>query len=149
MRDSKRLEQTVQAMKNVIEGYGDRYVMPTAGLLDYLAEEFGFAEAGQRLKAAREKVRNMIKQGTAATCDYVEANRQTTAIEFVLDAFNGKTDAILADVRHDNHGTLQQKIRDAFTLVNHNGRAFRDARILPDYLEARLGSCAGPSSRRS
>ncbi|MDC3985920.1 DUF4041 domain-containing protein [Polyangium jinanense] len=138
MRDSKRLEQTVQAMKNLIEGYGDRYVMPTAGLLDYLAEEFGFAEAGQRLKAAREKVRNMIKQGTAATCDYVEANRRTTAIEFVLDAFNGKTDAILADVRHDNHGTLQQKIRDAFTLVNHNGRAFRDARIQPEYLEARL-----------
>ncbi|MDC0750011.1 DUF4041 domain-containing protein [Polyangium mundeleinium] len=138
MRDSKRLEQTVQAMKNVIEGYGDRYVMPTAGLLDDLAEEFGFAEAGQRLKAAREKVRNMIKQGTAATCDYVEANRRTTAIEFVLDAFNGKTDAILADVRHDNHGTLQQKIRDVFTLVNHNGRAFRDARILPEYLEARL-----------
>jgi len=33
---------------------------------------------------------------------------------------------------------LQQKIRDAFTLVNHNGRAFRDARILSEYLDARL-----------
>jgi len=65
MRDSKRLEQTVQAMKNVIEGYGDRYVMPTAGLLDDLAAEFGFGEAGQRLKAAREKVRSMIKEGKA------------------------------------------------------------------------------------
>ncbi|UQA63639.1 DUF4041 domain-containing protein [Polyangium aurulentum] len=138
MRDSKRLEQTAQAMKNVIEGYGNRYVMPTAGLLDDLAEEFGFAEAGKRLKAAREVVRLMIKDGGAATCDYVEANRRTAAIEFVIDAFNGKVDTILADVRHDNHGTLQQKIRDAFTLVNHNGRAFRDARILPEFLEARL-----------
>lgn len=138
MRDAKLYEQTAQAMKNVIKGYGDQYVIPTAGLLDELAEEFGFAEAGQRLKAAREKVRSMIKQGTAATCDYVEANRRTTAIEFVLDAFNGKVDTILADVRHDNFGTLQQKIRDAFTLVNHNGRAFRDARILPEYLDARL-----------
>jgi hypothetical protein len=137
-RDAKRLEQTAQAMKNVIEGYGDRYVMPTAGLLDELAEEFGFAEAGQQLKAAREKVRGMIKQGVAATCDYVEANRRTTAIEFVIDAFNGKVDTILADVRHDNVGTLRQKIQDAFTLVNHNGRAFRDARILPEYLDARL-----------
>lgn len=138
VRDAKRLEQTAQAMKNVIEGYGDRYVMPTIGLLDELAEEFGFAEAGQRLKAARDASRAMIKGGKAATCDYVEANRRTTAIEFVLDAFNGKVDTILADVRDDNFGTLERKIRDAFTLVNHNGRAFRDARITQEYLAARL-----------
>ena len=138
MRNSKRYEQTVEAMKNVIEGYGNRYVMPTAGLLDELAEEFGFAEAGKKLKAARDVTRIMIKDNVAATCDYVETNRRTAAIEFVVDAFNGKVDTILADVRHDNHGTLQQKIRDAFTLVNHNGRAFRDARILPEFLDARL-----------
>lgn len=138
LRDSKRLEQTVRAMKNIIEGYGDQYVMPTLGLLDELAEEFSFAEAGQRLKAARERVRSMIKSGAAATCDYSEANRRSTAIDFVLDAFNGKVDMVLADVRHDNFGTLEQKIRDAFTLVNHNGRAFRNARILPGYLDARL-----------
>ncbi|WP_437613778.1 DUF4041 domain-containing protein [Sorangium sp. So ce834] len=137
-REAKRLEQTAQAMKNVIEGYGDRYVMPTAGLLDELAEEFGFAEAGQRLKAARGKCRDMISDGLAATCEYAEANRRTTAIAFVLDAFNGKVDTILADVRHDNFGTLQQKIRDAFMLVNQGGRAFREARILPEYLDARL-----------
>ena len=71
-RDAKRLEQTAQAMKNVIEGYGDRYVMPSIGLLDELAEEFGFAEAGQRLKTARAKVRDMIGDGMAATCDYAE-----------------------------------------------------------------------------
>ncbi|WP_434040802.1 MULTISPECIES: DUF4041 domain-containing protein [Sorangium] len=137
-REAKRLEQTAQAMKNVIEGYGDRYVMPTAGLLDELADEFGFAEAGQRLKAARGKCRDMISDGAAATCEYAEANRRTTAIAFVLDAFNGKVDTILADVRHDNFGTLQEKIRDAFMLVNQNGRAFREARILPEYLDARL-----------
>ncbi|WP_437481612.1 DUF4041 domain-containing protein [Sorangium sp. So ce1014] len=137
-REATRLEQTAHAMKNVIEGYGDRYVLPTTGLLDELAEEFGFTEAGQRLKAARGKCRDMISLGTAATCDYVEANRRTTAITFVLDAFNGKVDTILADVRHDNFGTLQQKIRDSFLLVNQNGRAFRDARILPEYLDARL-----------
>jgi hypothetical protein len=136
--DARRLEQTAQAMKNAIEGYGDRYVVPTTGLLDDLAEEFGVAEGGQRLKAARDRVRAMIKLGTAATCDDVEAERRTTAIAFVLDAFNGKIDTILSDVRRDNLGTLQQKIRDAFTLVNHNGRAFRDARILRGYLDARL-----------
>jgi hypothetical protein len=137
MRDTKRLEKTAQAMKNVIEGYGDRYVIPTFGLLDDLAAEFGFAEAGQRLKAARERMREMIKQGIAANCDYVEQNRKTTAIEFVLDAFNGKVDTALAGVRHDNFGTLKEKINDAFMIVNNNGRAFRDARIEPAFLDTR------------
>ena len=34
--------------------------------------------------------------------------------------------------------TLEQEIRDAFTLVNFNGRAFRNARITEEYLAARL-----------
>jgi hypothetical protein len=137
MRDMKRLEKTAQAMRNVIDGYGDRYVIPTFGLLDDLAAEFGFAEAGQRLKAARERMREMIKQGIAASCDYVEQNRKTTAIEFVLDAFNGKVDSALAGVRHDNYGTLKEKINDAFMIVNNNGRAFRDARIESAFLDTR------------
>jgi len=79
----------------------------------------------------------MIQAGMAAECDYVEVNRRNTAIAFVLDAFNGKVDTVLADVRHDNYGTLHQKIDDAFALVNHNGAAFRNARISPAYLDAR------------
>jgi hypothetical protein len=138
MQNAKQLEQTAAAMRNIIEGYGDRYVVPTQGVLDELAEHFGFTEAGTRLKAARERMREMIKSGKAATCDYVEANRRATAIEFVLDAFNGKVDSILTGVRHDNFGTLEQKIKDAFNVVNHNGQAFRDARILPEYLAVRL-----------
>lgn len=138
VHEAKRLQQTAQAMKNVIEGYGDRYIVPSVGLLDDLAEELGFTEAGQLLKAARDRVRAMIKQGIAATCEYVEAHRRATAIDFVLDAFNGKVDTVLADVRHDNFGTLQQKIHDAFALVNHNGRAFRDARIELAYRDARI-----------
>lgn len=56
----------------------------------------------------------------------------------MLDAFNGKVDSILSRVKHDNHGQLEQEIRDAFTLVNYNGKAFRDARITDEYLLARL-----------
>jgi len=51
----------------------------------------------------------MISDGTAATCDYAEANRRATAIAFVLDAFNGKVDTILADVRHDNIGPCNRR----------------------------------------
>jgi hypothetical protein len=138
IQNAKKLEQTAAAMRNIIEGYGDRYVVPTQGVLDELAEHFGFTEAGARLKAARERMREMIRAGKAATCEYVEVNRRTTAIEFVLDAFNGKVDSILTGVRHDNFGTLEQKVKDAYSVVNHNGQAFRDARILPEYLGVRL-----------
>jgi DNA repair exonuclease SbcCD ATPase subunit len=41
-------------------------------------------------------------------------------------------------VKHDNYGTLRQKILDAQALVNQNGRAFRNARILDTYVAARL-----------
>jgi hypothetical protein len=138
MRDARHYEETARAMKNIVEGYGDQYIVPTAGLLDELAEELGFAEAGQRLKAARDRTRAMIKAGTAAVCNYVEKERRETAIRFVLDAFNGKVDTALADVKATNHGTLERKLRDAFAVVNENGRAFRDARIQPAYLDARL-----------
>jgi len=138
MQNAKQVEQTAEAMRNIIEGYGDRYLIPTQGVLDELAEHFGFTEAGAQLKAARARMREMIKSGKAATCDYVEANRRTTAIEFVLDAFNGKVDSILTDVRHDNLGTLEQKVKDAFSVVNHNGKAFRDARITWEYRTVRL-----------
>ncbi|HEY0708407.1 MAG TPA: DUF4041 domain-containing protein [Polyangia bacterium] len=128
--------RTAEAMKNVIEGYGDRYVIPTFTVLDQIADQYDFEKAGAELKAARARLRGLIRSGQAATCDYVEANRRETAVAFVLDAFNGKVDSILADVREDNFGTLSQKLNDAFALVNHHGRAFRDARITQEYLSA-------------
>jgi hypothetical protein len=131
-------EDTARAMKNVIEGYGDQYIIPSQSLLDELAEEFGYKEAGVELKKARAHTRDMVKQRAAAACDYVEANRRDTAVNFVVDAFNGKVDTILADIKADNAGTLEQEIRDAFALVNYNGKAFRDARITEEYLASRL-----------
>ncbi len=138
LREKQLLEQAAAAMRNVIEGYGDRYIIPTHSLLDDLAVEFGYDAAGQALKSARDQSRRMVEQGEAATCDYVEANRREIAIRFVIDAFNGRVDAILSRSKYDNYGTLEQEIRDAFSLVNLNGEAFRNARILPAYLDARL-----------
>lgn len=138
MNRAKEFADTAKAMKNIIEGYGDAYIVPTYNLLDDLAEEFSFTEAGQKLKAARDMSRWMVKAGRAATCDYAEANRRDTAIRFVIDAFNGKVDSILSRNKADNHGKLEQEIRDAFALVNHNGTAFRNARITDEYLASRL-----------
>lgn len=138
LRDKERLDQAVVAIRNVIEGYGDRYIIPTLSLIDDLASDFGHTEAGHALSDAREQTRRMVEEGQAAGCDYVEANRRDTAVRFVVDAFNGRVDAILTRTKHDNFGTLAQEIRDAFALVTQNGKAFRDTRILPAYLDARL-----------
>lgn len=135
---ANQLEESIVAMKNVIEGYGDRYLKPTYSLLDELADAYGFEEAGQQLKQARERSKLMVEHGRAAACDYVERHRKETAVRFVLDAFNGKVDSILSRAKVDNFGTLEQQIRDASALVNNNGSAFRDARITPEYLDARL-----------
>jgi hypothetical protein len=134
----KELTEAVAAIKNKIEGYGDSYIIPTYHLLDDLAEEIGYTEAGQRLKDARELSKLMVKNGQAAVCDYAEPSRRATAIRFVTDAFNGKVDSILSRAKSDNHGTLEKEIRDSFALVNVNGASFRNARVTESYMQARL-----------
>lgn len=135
---AEEYKKTAEAMRNIIEGYGTQYLKPSFSLLDELAEDFSFSDAGQKLKEAREKTARMVRLGLAAKCDYVEANRRDTAIAFVTDAFNGKVDSILSKTKKDNFGTLEQRIRDAYQVVNNNGRAFRNAVITPEYLDARL-----------
>lgn len=137
-RNAEKYSQTASAMKNLIDGYGDQYIRPIESLLDDLAEEFDHKEAGRELKSARDRTRRLITEGRAATCEYVEPSRREGADRFVLDAFNGKVDSVLSTVRHDNYGTLEQRIHDAFALVNHGGEAFRNARVTRAYLDARL-----------
>lgn len=136
--ESENLEKTLLALKNTIRGYGDDYIIPSYNLLDQLAADFGYTEAGEELKKARERSRLMVKNHTAAKCDYVEEYRKTTAIDFIIDAFNGKVDSILTLVKQDNYGILKQKITDAYYLVNNLGKAFRNAVITPQYLDSRL-----------
>jgi hypothetical protein len=138
LQEADRLGEVAQAMRNVIDGYGDRYFKPTFGLLDELAETYGFDDSGRQLKMARERTRQMVAEQRAATCGYVEARRRDTAERFVVDAFNGKVDTILSRVKTTNYGVLEQEIRDAFALVNQNGKAFRNARITREYLQSRL-----------
>ncbi|KOO58682.1 hypothetical protein WH43_07455 [Rheinheimera sp. KL1] len=138
LREADRLEAVIEALKNTVTGYGDEHLKPTYGLLDELAEMYAFKDAGQELKRARERTKLMVTSERAATCDYVERNRAVTAINFVIDAFNGKVDSVLSRSKTDNFGKLEAEIRDAFALVNHNGKAFRSARINEEYLQSRL-----------
>lgn len=140
--EAKEFAETYQAvaksMKNKIEGYGDEWIIPNRSVLDELAENYEFTDAGRELQKARELTKSLIKTSKAASCDYVEPNRRNTAIKFVLDAFNGKVDSTLSKIKHNNYGKLAQEIKDAFQLVNYNGSAFRSAKITDIYLQARL-----------
>lgn len=138
LKEADSLKATSAAMANIIKGYGDRYLKPTFGLLDELAELYSFDDAGKQLKLARERTVMLSENMKAATCEYVEAYRKTTAIHFVVDAFNGKVDTILTRAKKDNFGTLEQQIKDAFAVVNHHGAAFRNAKITEEYLDARM-----------
>ncbi|MBB3189227.1 DUF4041 domain-containing protein [Halomonas cerina] len=138
VEDAKLYEQTAKAMQNIIEGYHDDYIVPNASLLDDLAEDFSHKDAGEKLKQARKHSRDMAKNGRAGDCDYVERVRREHAIHFAVDAFNGKVDSMLSKVKHDNYGKLRQAIHDAFAVVNHNGKPFKNARITDLYLQARL-----------
>ena len=137
LRSKEALEQAVRAISNVINGYGDRYVIPTQSAIDDLASNFGHLAAGESLRIARENSRQMVLRGEAAACEYAERERRGTAIRFVIEAFNGRVETILNNAKHENYGTLEQEVRDAFALVNLNGVAFRNARIQQLYLDCK------------
>jgi vacuolar-type H+-ATPase subunit H len=132
------LRREVEALEAKIKGYGNTHMIPGRSLLDDLATEYDHTQAGRDLKDLRARVRAISKAGEAATCDYVEQNRRITAINFVTDAFNGKVEDVISRAKTDNYGVLKREIEDSFVLVNMNGRAFRDARIKPEYRDLRL-----------
>lgn len=138
LREADEIANRIQAMKNVIKGYGNEYLVPSYTLLDQLAEDFSHKDAGENLKKLRQNNKMMIVNRQAGICEYMDDERQKTAVDFVIDAYNGKVDSILSTVRKDNYGILKQKIEDAFQLVNFNGKAFRNARISEIYHHARL-----------
>lgn len=138
LREANEIAERIQAMKNVIKGYGNEYLVPSYTLLDQLAEDFSHKDAGENLKKLRQNNKMMIINRQAGICEYMDNERQKTAVDFVIDAYNGKVDSILSTVKKDNYGILKQKIEDAFQLVNFNGKAFRNARISEIYHHARL-----------
>src|SRR5262249_39651227 len=120
---------SIKAMENVMEGYTSIYTVPSTHIIDELADEYGFDAAGKKLKLARQRTRLMMENETVAACNYPEGWKRDYAIGFVLSAFNGKVDSILARIKPANQGRLIQEVKDAYALVNKNGEVFKDARI--------------------
>lgn len=138
LKDIDILKATIIALQNTINGYGDDYLIPSFSLLDELAADFGYTQAGEELKKARERTRLMVKNKVSANCDYKDNLLRSSAIDFVTDAFNGKVDTILMNLKHDNYGVVSQKIKDAYFLVNNLGRGFKNATITVEFLESRM-----------
>jgi hypothetical protein len=113
-------------------------MVPSSHIIDELADEFGTHKAAEKLRLARERTRIMEKNGLAASCNYPAGWKRDYAISFVLGAFNGKVDSILARLKPANQGRMIQEIKDAFVLVNLNGVVFKEARIHQEFLDARL-----------
>ena len=125
-------------MRNIIEGYGTRDLETEDTVLDQLSDEYGFDDAGRKLKLARDVVRLMIKNGTAATCPYEPGYKRDFALGFVLAAFNGCVSEVFARIKRESFGTLKRRIEDAFALTNHNAEVLRGTQITEEFLAARL-----------
>jgi Meiotically Up-regulated Gene 113 (MUG113) protein/uncharacterized protein DUF4041 len=134
----KDYQAALEAIKNKLNKYEGVYQVPLTHMLDELAEEFGFSKAGAKLKLARQRTKLMQRDGVAATCGYPEGWKRDYALKFVLGTFNGKVDTILSRVRPGNQARLSQEIKDAYALVNNDGKVYKKARIQEEYLDSRL-----------
>ena len=134
----KDYEAAIQAIQNQIGNYHKIPIVPASHLLDELAGEYGFHDAGIRLKLARDRTKRILEGGTAANCGYPEGWKKEHALKFVLSTFNGKADTVLSRMKTGNLGKLVQEIKDAYALVNRDGEVYKNARIEVEYLDSRL-----------
>jgi hypothetical protein len=135
----KQAQELLAATKNIVEGYGNEYLVPKESLFDQLGEQYGHEKAGQKLKEARDIVRTMIRKGTASSSRITDKEQNEAAKDFIVDAFNGRVEGILAKAKRltENYGVLRQQIKDAFSVVNESGR-YVGTEITIEFLDARL-----------
>lgn len=130
--------QSSKALKLKVDSYLIEHMFEKSSVLDDLAIEYGYLEAGQNLKFARKRTRKLIDQEMAGESKYEDPLRKRFAIHFLLDAFDGKVESILSRVKPDRFEKLKQEIIDAFILINANGRAFEGTRITEEYRDSRI-----------
>jgi hypothetical protein len=135
----KEAQDLLTATRNIVEGYGNEYLVPKEALFDQLAAEYGHEKAGQKLKEFRDIGRTMIRKGYAASSRIGDKEQNEAAKDFIVDAFNGRVEGILAKAKRltENYGVLRQQIIDSFNVVNESGR-YVGTEITKQFLEVRL-----------
>lgn len=136
--EQENLEAISKALENKIQGYGIQDVYPVQTFLDQLIDGYGDIHAAQQLKEVRRKIKNAIAANTGGQCEYVEENRQLSAIALVTHVFNSKADLYLSQLDHDTVDLFIQALQDDFILINHYGEAFGHTRIHESFLKLRL-----------
>ncbi len=128
------------SIKNIIDGYGNEYIIPTYTVIDSIADEMVFTEPGEKLKQIRKDIKSAIKTGQAGSCasSKVTQSKIDELVPFVLDAFNAKTALIQNNIEKENYGILKQKMIDAFNITNQIGRPFNQVYLHKSYLDLRL-----------
>lgn len=132
---AEKYTKIATAMKNIIEGYGNDYLIPTHTLLDDLADTYGYTEASKDYKDVRSKIRNMTKNALKQGNGNI---RIQAIINLLIEIFNEKVDNIIAKAKSDNFGTLKQKIIDVFNLINNNSVNFSNYVLDNDFLNIRI-----------
>ena len=81
----------------------------------------------------------LITCWSSAKSQILDLHQNEAAKDFIVDAFNGRVEGILARAKKlsDNYGVLRQQIVDAFNVVNESGRHV-GTEITHQFLEARL-----------
>ena len=134
---AKEAQDLLIATRNIVEGYGNEYLVTKDSILDQLAEEYGYNKAARNLKEARNKTREMIRKGTAASSELYDPQQNEAAKDFLVDAFNGRVDAVLEKVKNEGYGVLKQQAKDIYEVVNESGRYFSNTKITEEYLRNR------------
>lgn len=137
-KENINLNKINKALQNKIQGYSDDYLLPNQAILNDLIDGYEHLDAARRLKNIKLEIKNAVKEGMVAECDYVEDIRKSTAIAFITNAFNSKADVHVSRLRHDNVGKLIEALKDDYLLLNNYGQAFRNARINESYLALRI-----------
>jgi septal ring factor EnvC (AmiA/AmiB activator) len=134
-----KLEELQMAIRRRMEGVGDEYILPIHDLLDGLASNFEYNDAGKKLKEARDYSKLLIKEKRAVTCAWGNDAYKKDAIRLMLETFNAQVDVALEGLkREENVGKVLQEIRDTFESLNDYGTRCMRASVEPVYLEARL-----------
>lgn len=130
-------EEYALALKRLIEGYSNEFIIPEITILDELAEDYGYTEAAKSLKDIKGDARKMIRTQTAAVATAPMTVQKESAQRFILEAFNGKVEEAIHNIKNENYGVLSQQIKDCFRAINEDG-AVLGVRISKEYLDNRL-----------
>jgi hypothetical protein len=132
------LREAEAAIRNTIDGYGTRYLVPSYSLMDDAAAELVGTDPATKFRNARQRSKDMVESGEAVDVPNAADERVRTGGRFLLDAFNGKADSIVNAARREDFGTLRQRMLDAFGLVNMHGETMQSGRVSRQYMDSRL-----------